>query len=80
MILSTVTSAAFRSLNDSKTPMIITIAAVVLNTGLGFALVLGCGPVPKLGVAGAGLATLMSQFLRCLVLVGEFYDYKSGVS
>jgi putative MATE family efflux protein len=79
MILSTVTSAAFRSLNDSKSPMVITIAAVILNTGLGFALVLGCGPIPRLGVAGAGLATLISQFLRCLVLVGTFYHSKEGV-
>jgi len=79
MILSTVTSSAFRSLNDSKTPMVITIAAVVLNTGLGFALVLGCGPIPKLGVAGAGLATLISQFLRCLALVVTFYRSKKDV-
>jgi putative MATE family efflux protein len=79
MILSTVTSAAFRSLNDSKTPMIITIASVILNTGLGFVLVLGCGPIPGLGVAGAGLATLISQFLRCVVLVGVFYRVKEGV-
>ena len=73
MILSTVTSASFRSLNDSKTPMIITIASVALNTGLAFVLVLGCGPILKLGVTGAGLATLISQFLRCVVLIGAFY-------
>jgi putative MATE family efflux protein len=73
MILSTVISSAFRSLNDSKTPMVITIASVVLNTGLAFALVLGCGPIPKLGVTGAGLATLISQFLRCAVLIVAFY-------
>jgi putative MATE family efflux protein len=79
MILSTVISAAFRSLNDSKTPMTITIGSVVLNTGLGFALVLGCGPIPALGVAGAGLATLISQFLRCVVLIGTFYHSKKGV-
>ncbi|MBV9298785.1 MAG: MATE family efflux transporter [Verrucomicrobia bacterium] len=79
MVLNTVTSAAFRSLNDSKTPMVITIASVVLNTGLGFALVLGCGPIPKLGVTGAGLATFISQFCRCVALVGTFYRAKEGV-
>jgi putative MATE family efflux protein len=78
-ILSSVTSSAFRSLNDSRTPMTITIASVVLNTGLGFALVLGCGPIPALGVAGAGLATLISQFLRCVVLIATFYQSKKGV-
>jgi putative MATE family efflux protein len=80
MILSTVTSAAFRSLNDSKRPMAITIAAVILNTGLGFALVLGCGPIPKLGVAGAGLATLISQLLRCLLLLATFYHANKSVT
>jgi putative MATE family efflux protein len=79
MILSTVTSAAFRSLNDAKTPMTITIASVVLNTGLGFVLVLGCGPIPRLGVPGAGWATLISQFLRCGALVATFYHSQKGV-
>ncbi len=41
MILSSVTSAVFRSLNAPKTPLIITSLALAANTLLGFVLVLG---------------------------------------
>ncbi|HEY0790684.1 MAG TPA: MATE family efflux transporter [Chthoniobacterales bacterium] len=79
MILSAVTSAVFRSLDAPRTPLVITSAAVALNTALGFMLVLGCGPVPKMGVAGAGLATLISQSCRCLTLIGFLYAGRKGL-
>lgn len=79
MILSAVTSAVFRSLNSPKTPLIITGVAVAVNTLLGFVLVLGFGPVPSLGVAGAGWATLFSQSARCLALILFLYFGNKGV-
>jgi putative MATE family efflux protein len=78
--ISAVTTATFRSLNDSRTPMMITIGAVALNTLVGFFLVLGISPFPKLGVLGAGIATLLSQALRCLVLLILLYWRKEGVN
>jgi Na+-driven multidrug efflux pump len=80
IILSTVTSAAFRSLNDAKTPMLITIGAVILNTLFAFVLVLGCGPIPRLRIIGAGLATLISQALRCIFLLWIFYRHHLDAS
>jgi putative MATE family efflux protein len=77
--ISAVTTATFRSLNDSRTPMIITVGAVALNTLLGFFLVLGISPFPKLGVLGAGVATLFSQTVRCLVLVTTVYRRRNGL-
>jgi putative MATE family efflux protein len=79
MILSAVTSAVFRSLNATRTPLAITSAAVALNTVLGFVLVLGFGPIPSLGVAGAGLATFISQSVRCLTLIVVLYGSRKGV-
>jgi putative MATE family efflux protein len=79
MILSAVTSAVFRSLHDPRTPLIVTSAAVALNTILGFVLVLGFGPIPSFGVAGAGFATLFSQSARCLALILFLYGSKRGV-
>jgi Na+-driven multidrug efflux pump len=61
MILSGISSAVFRSLNIPRLPLLITSLAVVLNTALGILLVFGFGPIPKFGVAGAGMATLISQ-------------------
>jgi putative MATE family efflux protein len=79
MILSAVTSAVFRSLNAPRTPLIITSAAVALNTVLGFVLVHGFSPIPSFGVAGAGWATLISQCARCLALILFLYAGKKGV-
>jgi Na+-driven multidrug efflux pump len=49
IVMSAVTTATFRSLNDSKTP---TMGAIGLNTVLGLFVVFGWGPFPKLGVIG----------------------------
>jgi Na+-driven multidrug efflux pump len=58
--------------------MIITVGAVALNTLLGFFLVLGISPFPKLGVLGAGLATLLSKLVLCLLLLVTLYRRKAG--
>jgi putative MATE family efflux protein len=79
IVMSAVTTATFRSLNDSTTPMIITMGAVGLNTLLGLFLVFGWGPFPKLGVVGAGLATLIAQVGRFLALIIALYWRKKGL-
>ena len=78
-VTSAVTTATFRSLSDSRTPMAITMAAVILNTLLALLLVLGLGPFRKLGVIGAGLASLISQAARCLALLVVLYHRKRGI-
>jgi len=78
-VMSAVTTATFRSMSDSRTPMVITIGAVCLNTLLALFLVLGISGFPKLGVPGAGLATLLSQGLRAVVLVTVLYAAKKGM-
>jgi putative MATE family efflux protein len=79
IVISAVTTATFRSLNDSTTPMFFTMGAVGLNTLLGLFLVFGWGPFPKLGVVGAGLATLIAQFVRCSVLLIALYHKERGL-
>ena len=78
-VMSSVTTATFRSMSDSRTPMVITIASVCLNTLLALFLVLGISGFPKLGVAGAGLATLISQGVRAVLLVTVLYLVKKGM-
>ena len=78
VVMSNVSTATFRSLSDTRTPMAITMGTVALNTLLGFLLVLGIGPFPKLGVLGAGLATLIAQAVRCLVLLVVLYRRREG--
>jgi putative MATE family efflux protein len=78
VVVTAVSTATFRSLSDTRTPMVITIGAVALNTLLSFLLVLGVSPFPKLGVLGAGAATLIAQFARCSVLLVLLYRRGEG--
>jgi Na+-driven multidrug efflux pump len=79
IVMSAVSTATFRSLNDPTTPMFITMGAVGLNTLLGLFLVFGWGPFPKLGVVGAGLATLIGQSARSLLLLIALYRKEKGL-
>jgi putative MATE family efflux protein len=78
VVMAAVGTATFRSLSDTRTPMVITMGTVALNTLLSFLLVLGISPFPKLGVLGAGVATLIAQSARCFVLLISLYRRGEG--
>lgn len=59
-------SGIIRSLGDSKTPLVFLILSSLLNVALDLALIVGC----KMGVAGAGWATLISQLISGLLCLG----------
>lgn len=61
MFLYNVLGAILRGLGDSKTPLVYLAYATVLNIILDPILIFGLGPIPRLGVAGAALATVISQ-------------------
>ncbi len=64
-------NAYMEGLGHTRTPMIITVLANLLNILLDLVLIFGLGPVPALGVAGAGMATAMSNgfMLLCFLWV-----------
>jgi len=53
-------AAVFRSTGDARTPLRLLGLAAAVNVALDPVLIFGLGPVPKLGVAGAALATVAS--------------------
>ena len=54
-------SALMRASGDTKTPMRITLITVFLNIVLDPLFIFGLGPFPKLGVAGAAVATVIAN-------------------
>lgn len=63
-LLSAVAVGVLRSLGDVRTPMVVTLISMLINTVLSMVLVFGWGPFPALGVVGAATATLISQVIR----------------
>lgn len=53
----------FQGMGNSKTPLRLLVYATVLNVILDPILILGIGPFPRMGIAGAALATTISQGL-----------------
>ncbi|QIL71429.1 MATE family efflux transporter [Diaphorobacter sp. HDW4B] len=54
-------SAVLRGAGDTKTPFWFLLLVVVLDTALNPLLIFGWGPVPKLGMTGSALATLVAN-------------------
>jgi putative MATE family efflux protein len=68
-MISFVLWSVLRGAGDMRTPMLIYLLTTVLNMILDPFLIYGIGPFPKLGVAGAGIATLIASFIGAFFLV-----------
>ncbi|MEY4137380.1 MAG: hypothetical protein RL205_1508 [Actinomycetota bacterium] len=67
-IVAAVLSGLMRSTGFPKVPMYVTVVTVVLDSVIAYSLVYGVGPLPKLGVLGAGIAVLTANALKLIVL------------
>ena len=77
VFLYNMVSGVIRSLGDSKTPVVFLVLSSIINVVLDFFLILVC----KMGVAGAGWATVTSQLisgLTCLIYMYKKYDLLKG--
>jgi putative MATE family efflux protein len=66
-------TAVLRGAGDSRTPFIYLALSVALDIGLNPLLIFGWGPVPRLGIAGSALATLIAQGVSFTALVLHLY-------
>ena len=71
--------ALLRGVGDVRTPMTIAAGTVVLNFFLDPLLILGYGPVPAMGVAGAAWATISAQGLAGVVGMGILFSGRYGI-
>jgi putative MATE family efflux protein len=70
-------SSALRGAGDVKTPARITLAGAVVLVALSPALIFGWGPLPRLGIAGAGAAVVIYYFLAALILISYMRSGRS---
>ena len=59
--------AAFRASGDTRTPFVLLAASVAVTLALDPVLIAGWGPAPRLGIAGAAVATLLTRGLAFAV-------------
>ncbi|MDI3534858.1 MAG: hypothetical protein PWQ82_1223 [Thermosediminibacterales bacterium] len=64
-----VTSAILRGLGDSRTPLIFLTYSTAINMALDPLLIFGIGPIPKMGIIGAAVATIISQAISFYLAV-----------
>ncbi len=69
-------TSVLRGAGDSKTPLYFLIVNVVLDIALNPLFIFGLGPVPRLGIAGSALATLLAQALSLIALIIYLYRRK----
>ncbi|QEN03173.1 MATE family efflux transporter [Thiospirochaeta perfilievii] len=73
MFLSFSFAATLRGSGNTKTPMIITCIANIINIIGNYVLILGIGPFPKLGIAGAAWATTGSRYIATFLYIYVLY-------
>jgi putative MATE family efflux protein len=70
-------SSALRGAGDVKTPARITLSGAIMLVALSPALIFGWGPLPPLGIAGAGAAVVIYYALTALILIGYMRSGRS---
>jgi putative MATE family efflux protein len=75
-VLVAVLSGALRSTGHARSPMVATFVSAPLTVLLSYGLVLGVGPLPELGVIGAGWALLIASLLKLGILLATAYGIR----
>lgn len=67
--LSQAYASSLREMGKTVVPMFASSIAVITNTLLNFLLIFGLLGFPRLGVLGAGIATLLARIVECFIIV-----------
>ncbi len=75
----TILSTNLRCRSKATLPLYAGLASAVVNTGLNWILIFGKLGAPTLGITGAALATLISQLVYFMVILGMYAKYREQV-
>ena len=73
-------SFSLRSTGDVKTPLIVSVIALGINTFLNYLLINGHLGLPRMGVAGAAVATVIARVIELSLLLWAVYSKKMVVA
>lgn len=69
--LMVILTGIYRGLGDMRTPLFTMVAMTVVSLAGDYVLIFGIGPFPKLGIVGAGIATVLSRLVATVL----FFTY-----
>lgn len=67
--ISQVFGSTLREMGETKLPMVASVTAIFVNLIFNYLLIFGSFGFPKLGVAGAAIATVMSRYVETIILI-----------
>lgn len=73
---ATLLSTLLRCMEKASLPLIASVAAAILNTGLNYILIFGRFGMPAMGAKGAAVATLVSQAANFFLMFFMYLKYK----
>jgi len=76
LVLYIFTTSVLRGAGDSKTPLYFLLLSVGLDIGLNPVFIFGVGPIPRYGIMGSAIATLLAQAVSLVALVAFLYRRK----
>ncbi|HET9224900.1 MAG TPA: MATE family efflux transporter [Roseiflexaceae bacterium] len=80
LVLLILGGGVLRGAGDSRTPLIVTAIANVLNVILAYGLIYGHFGLPALGAVGSAWATFMARSVALLLMLGVLWRGRNGVS
>ena len=78
VLVSLAVFGILRGLQDMRTPFRVAVSINILNIILDPLLIFGYGPLPRLGIFGAGLASVISQWIGALWALSVVF-YRLGI-
>lgn len=79
LVALTIASGVLRGAGDTRTPMIVTAIANVINAVLAFGLIYGHWGLPVLGAVGSAWATFAARAFALLLIVKALWRGRNGV-
>lgn len=77
--LSLTTTIALRSVGQVRLPLYTSIGTLFVNLGANYILIFGKFGAPRMGVAGAALATLISRIVEATVILGYLFVFDKRI-
>jgi putative MATE family efflux protein len=69
LLVMLATTGVLRGLQDTRTPLAVAVGGNALNVLLNVVLVYGLGPIPRMGIAGSALGSVLAQVCAALALL-----------